>query len=37
MSYAISFDLDTEQLKQIHPSQSRKNAYGDKKFNASRL
>ena len=29
MSYAISFDLDTEQLKQVYPSQSWQNAYGD--------
>jgi virulence-associated protein VapD len=29
MSYAISFDLDTEQLKQIYPTPSWQNAYGD--------
>jgi virulence-associated protein VapD len=29
MSYAISFDLDTEQLKQTYPNSSWQNAYGD--------
>lgn len=29
MSYAISFDLDTEQLKQAYPTPSWQNAYGD--------
>ena len=29
MSYAISFDLDTEQLKQSYPNSSWQNAYGD--------
>ena len=29
MSYAISFDLDTEQLKQAYPNPSWQNAYGD--------
>ena len=29
MSYAISFDLDTEQLKQVYPNTSWQNAYGD--------
>ena len=29
MSYAISFDLDTDQLKLVYPSQSWQNAYGD--------
>lgn len=29
MAYAISFDLDTEMLKQVYPSPSWQNAYGD--------
>ena len=29
MAYAICFDLDTEQLKQVYPSSSWQNAYGD--------
>ncbi len=29
MSYAISFDLDTEQLKNVYPSSSWQNAYGE--------
>ena len=29
MPYAISFDLDTEQLKQMYPNPSWQNAYGD--------
>jgi len=29
MSYAISFDLDTETLKNTYPNESYTNAYGD--------
>lgn len=29
MTYAITFDLDTELLKQAYPSESWNNAYGD--------
>jgi virulence-associated protein VapD len=29
MSYAITFDLDTETLKQAYPNDSWNNAYGD--------
>ncbi len=29
MSYAISFDLDTDQLKQAYPNSLWNNAYGD--------
>jgi len=29
MTYAIAFDLDTETLKQVYPSESWNSAYGD--------
>jgi len=29
MTYAIAFDLDTETLKQVYPSESWNNAYSD--------